>query len=1015
MKLINKKSISVLFTLFLGCSVIGVASSFSYKENIKVSADSININDYTTANSYHNSGNASSLLTELRRLTSPGNPGSYSALWSTYLTAFVKSDGYIKDYYSSVSKFTSANQDPGKDGVEGTYYNREHSIPKSWWGGSTTGQGADPFIVVPTDKVVNGKRSNYPFGMVKSATYTSGGGYSKLGSSDSDTWGYSGTVFEPNDEVKGDLARNTLYAIAKYSASSGWTTGEGSAIFSGNANTNFGLTNYAVKLLTYWNNLDKPDAWEQGVNDRLAAIQGNRNPFIDHPEYVNTLWKDVSGMTPYGGDVPTPTPTGSVSISKTSISLTTGNTTTISATSSDSSTITWSTSDDTVVSLSSTSANSSVSITLTAEGEGEATITAEATIGGTSYTKTCSVTVTESGGFGEDDPPVGLTNVTYTVFSKTSVNSSGTPPTNSSAAYSQTYSTAKQMTGGNSATLTLSGYAGYIIKSLTLNMKSNSSSGEGTFSLTAGTTSLASIPTATTFNQWYGRTSYSNSYVDVNVTLTNNSYEIKNNEDVVVTIAATANSLYIQSYTFQYEAASSVQEVTLSSISASGETTEFTVGDTFAFGGTVTAHYSDNSTKDVTDIATFSGYDVSEEGEQTVTVSYAEDEITKTTTYQITVSKNSLSSISVSGQKTTFDVGDTFSFGGTVTATYLKGNNNDVTNSATFSGYNMSSSGNQTVTVSYTEDNVTKTTTYQITVNDIQPVIDGDAYTNSGVLTYYKVTSTNEIVSGKYYAIVYEAGPFMMDGSLTSLDSTSNKITTGSIVSSKFDVNSGTDSAFLITASGNNYTIKSKSGYYIGRTSNANGLDTSTSEEYKNSVSFDSDGNVTILSSGGAYLRYNSSSNQERFRYYKSASYTDQKAIQLYRIEVEKYVEDFFTYVQCDNGVTKPSNWTLMNSKYTPLSSASKTTLKNTVKNVNGNIVQRAVARYDYIVGKYLKTGLDVSYTDFLERNPAPVYENSYLPTYKREENEFVVIAVVVLSSSILCFTLLTYLKKKRK
>ena len=81
-------------------------------------------------------------------------------------------------------------------------------------------------------------------------------------------------------------------------------------------------------------------------------------------------------------------------------------------------------------------------------------------------------------------------------------------------------------------------------------------------------------------------------------------------------------------------------------------------------------------------------------------------------------SEKSLSSISVSGQTTSFTVGDTFSFGGTVTANYSDYSSADVTSSATFSGYNMSTTGSQTVTVSYTEGGVTKTTTYSIDVAD---------------------------------------------------------------------------------------------------------------------------------------------------------------------------------------------------------------------------------------------------------------------------------------------------------
>ena len=94
------------------------------------------------------------------------------------------------------------------------------------------------------------------------------------------------------------------------------------------------------------------------------------------------------------------------------------------------------------------------------------------------------------------------------------------------------------------------------------------------------------------------------------------------------------------------------------------------------------------------------------------------------------------------------------------------------------------------------------------------------------------------------------------------------------MIKSTFTIAAGSDS--------NQYTIQSKSGYYIGQTSDANGLQSSTSTSYAHTLSF-TDGAFTAVS-GGAYLRYNSASNQLRFRYYKSGSYTGQKAIQLYKL-----------------------------------------------------------------------------------------------------------------------------------
>lgn len=143
----------------------------------------------------------------------------------------------------------------------------------------------------------------------------------------------------------------------------------------------------------------------------------------------------------------------------------------------------------------------------------------------------------------------------YEVISTTAVATSGTTPTGSSATYFQTYNTVKQITSGNSATLTLSGYAGFKITKITLEMRSNTSSGAGTLGVVAGSTTIASISPAVAFNSafWYG--AWSTTYVDVVKVPT--AYEITTGENVVITIAATVNSLYIQKYTIEYEPAPS--------------------------------------------------------------------------------------------------------------------------------------------------------------------------------------------------------------------------------------------------------------------------------------------------------------------------------------------------------------------------------------------------------------------------------------------------------------------------
>jgi hypothetical protein len=174
--------------------------------------------------------------------------------------------------------------------------------------------------------------------------------------------------------------------------------------------------------------------------------------------------------------------------------------------------------------------------------------------------------------------------------------------------------------------------------------------------------------------------------------------------------------------------------------------------------------------------------------------------------------------------------------------------------------------GTTTITASYAgEENQYQpsSATYQLKV------------INSKLETYTKVTSYDELEDGDYL-IVYEEGSLIFDGSLETLDASENyqevEILNGVITAS---------SDYQFTINKDAGTIKSSSGYYIGHTKNENGLSSSPTDEYTNEISLD-DGNA-VITSGGAYLRFNSASNQMRFRYFKSSTYTSQKAIALYK------------------------------------------------------------------------------------------------------------------------------------
>lgn len=185
--------------------------------------------------------------------------------------------------------------------------------------------------------------------------------------------------------------------------------------------------------------------------------------------------------------------------------------------------------------------------------------------------------------------------------------------------------------------------------------------------------------------------------------------------------------------------------------------------------------------------------------------------------------------------------------------------------------------------------------------NNIQLV--ANPYTPSGSVNLYavysedsgdyvKVTSNLENFSGEYL-IVYEDGSLAFDGSLTTLDASGNSIsvtiTNGTIAS-----NSTNDAAtFTIASINGGYSIKSASGKYVGRTGNSNGLDADDEEAYPNAVTYNVEDGIVDIVSGGAYLRYNATSGQTRFRYFKSSTYTSQKAIQLYKRETPYYTRVF--------------------------------------------------------------------------------------------------------------------------
>jgi len=165
------------------------------------------------------------------------------------------------------------------------------------------------------------------------------------------------------------------------------------------------------------------------------------------------------------------------------------------------------------------------------------------------------------------------------------------------------------------------------------------------------------------------------------------------------------------------------------------------------------------------------------------------------------------------------------------------------------------------------------------TLDDMQIYVERSVSTPA-TGNYVKVTSNTDLTDGEYL-IVYEDGGLAFDGSLKALDGANNTIEVE--INNNTIASSSTVNAATFTIDVKAGTIKSASGKFIGNANNSNAL-TASDTELTNTISIDDDDkNAVIVASGGAYLRYNATSDQERFRYYKSSTYSSQKAIALYK------------------------------------------------------------------------------------------------------------------------------------
>jgi endonuclease I len=187
------------------------------------------------------------------------------------------------DLYS----FTLVTEQCGQYNSIGDCYNREHSFPQAWFNGVTP-MLTDMHHVFGTDGFTNGKHDNFPYGDVSGTPDWVSPAGAKLGNCN--FAGYTGKVFEPIDVYKGDFARAMFYMVTRYQSDMvDWqNNGNANQVLSGN--TYPSIDPWAIKQWYRWHLIDPVSTKERNRNNKIFAFQGNRNPFVDHPEFVELIW-----------------------------------------------------------------------------------------------------------------------------------------------------------------------------------------------------------------------------------------------------------------------------------------------------------------------------------------------------------------------------------------------------------------------------------------------------------------------------------------------------------------------------------------------------------------------------------------------------------------------------------------------------------------------------------------------------------------------------------------------------
>lgn len=226
----------------------------------------------------------------------------YGGLREAYRLSDVRPDGYLRDWYSNATQYEPGSALASSTKEEGAGYNREHLLPQSWFGSKTDPMYSDITHVVPTDAKMNGARSDNPFGEVTdkaSQVSSSKNGYSRWGTPNKALGAPSGLtkVFEPNDEIKGDIARIYFYMTTAYEdLLQGWPWRQSRTatyVFDSKGTAYEPLQPWVMTMLMRWSEQDPVDSIELARNESVFRVQGNRNPYVDYPGLERYVWGEL--------------------------------------------------------------------------------------------------------------------------------------------------------------------------------------------------------------------------------------------------------------------------------------------------------------------------------------------------------------------------------------------------------------------------------------------------------------------------------------------------------------------------------------------------------------------------------------------------------------------------------------------------------------------------------------------------------------------------------------------------